>query len=157
MNKTSREKHALGLVRKTGWLSALSLSLSLSLPLRFVYMVDLWWCDLYNNQEGQAEVTPDGARRHIVNTILPYSSPVSSLHLRLFQSISVFLHKSLYHRSQSSLKQTSVGSLSNSTGLLHHNRPPAVIVVILPATTLRVEEVQSNRAAWVPLRHVEPS
>ncbi len=51
------------------------------------------------------------------------------------------------------LKQTSVGSLSSSTGLLHHNRPPAVIVDILPATTLRGEEVQSNRAARVPLRH----
>lgn len=67
--KRQREKQALGLVRKTDYVA------SLALPLCFVYMVDLWWCDLYDNQERQAEVTPDGVRRHIVNMILPYISP----------------------------------------------------------------------------------
>lgn len=61
----------------------------------------------------------------------------------------LFLHECPHHRSQSPLKQTSVGSLSNSTALLHHNRPPAVIVDMLPASTLRIEEVQSNRASLV--------
>lgn len=148
--KRQREKQAIGVVRKTGWLSA---PLSPS-PLGFVYMVDLWWCDLYDNQAGQAEVTPDGVR---ILIILPYISPLSSLRLPLFHSSYDFLHECLYHRSQSPLKQTSVGSLSNSTGLLHHNRPPAVIVDILPATTLRGEEVQSNKAVRAPLWHIKPS
>lgn len=132
-------------MRKTGWLSA---PLSPSPSVLFT-----WW--IYDdvtsdNQEGQAEVTPYGVR---ILIILPYISPLSSLRLPLFHSSYDFLHERLYHRSQSPLKQTSVGSLSNSTGLLHHNRPPAVIVDILPATTLRGEEVQSNRAARAPLWH----
>lgn len=91
----------------------------------------------------------------MVTVILPYISPLSSLSFASFPGLVFFislffLHECLYHRSQPSLKLTSVGSLSNSTALLHHNRPPAVIVDILPATTLRGEEVQSNRAARVP-------
>lgn len=60
-------------------------------------------------------------------------------------------------RPQSPLKQTSVGSLSSSTGCLHHNRSPAVMVDFLPATTLRREEGLSSRAAQVPLWHIKRS
>lgn len=60
-------------------------------------------------------------------------------------------------RPQSPLKQTSVGSLSSSTGCLHHNRSPAVMVDFLPATTLRREEGLSSRAAQVPLWHIKHS
>lgn len=78
-----------------------------------------------------------------------------SLSLFVSQSNSLFLCERLYHGSRPPRKQTSVGSLSNSIALLHHNQPPAVIVAILPATTLSGGEVQFNRAAQIPPRQVE--
>lgn len=73
------------------------------------------------------------------------------------RSCSFVLHGCRRRRPQSPLKQTSVGSLSSSTGCLHHNRSPAVIVDFLPATTLRREEGLSSRAAQVPLWHIKRS
>lgn len=129
----------------------------LSLPSSVLFT---WW--IYNDvtsmiiKRGRKRlhqtVCEDTVSTWCCHTFFPFH-----LLLRLSPLVEFSLHECLYRRFQSPLKQTSVGSLSNSTGLLHHNRPPAVIVDILPATTLRGEEVQSNRAARVPLWHIEPS
>lgn len=94
---------------------------------------------------------------HMVPATPPYISPLWSPALPLFPAYPSRRERHEHHGSRPPRKHTSVGSLSNSTALLHHNRPPAVRVDILPATTLRGEEVQSDRAARLPFWHIEPS
>lgn len=96
------------------------------------------------------------ARRHMVIMILPHLFPFISFFAPLSQSSSVFLHECLYHRSQSPLKQTSVGSLSNSAAVLHHNRPPAVIEDILSSHHTEGRRGSIQQSCSVPLRHIKP-
>lgn len=108
------------------------------------------------NQRGQAEVRAEGEETYghhdPCHTFLLFSLPPSlsfSLVLVFFFSVVVVAAAVCITDPSSSVKQTSVGSLSNSTALLHQNRPPAVIADILPAATLRGEEVQSGRVARI--------
>lgn len=79
------------------------------------------------------------------NTHCHYDPVTSTLCFHLFPSLSLSL--SLFGCISDCIADSTPGSLSNSTGLVHQNRSPAVIAAFLPVTTARgVERFLSDTA-----------
>lgn len=133
--KHQRGKHELWLVGKTAWSSVLTPTPPPT-PALFT-----WW--IYNDMTSMI-IMRDRRRwtsqAGCKNTHCHHDPATSTLCFHLFASLSLSLSFFFLCCISDCITDSTPGSLSNSTGLLHHNRSPAVIAAFLPVTTARAEE-----------------